>query len=419
MLADTGARTGAPRWIGVAWVWLPALAGLLLFGGVAAAQAGGSGAVPWWVCGGLVCTAAYAARERWPVSALAMSLAVLAAARLPAVDVLSGGFGVAYLLLLLVPVLPLVAVSSRLGFRWSLLAVATTIVVEIAISPAPPWSIASTTAQGTLVQYLLSLGVPVMIAVGAWLAGCAMLERQRYADAVLARAATIERTRDAEAARAVVEERAQVARELHDVVTHTVAVMVVQAAAATSVWDRDPEQARTAMLAVQESGRTAMAELRGMLTSLDGGRDPAARRAAPGLERLSALVDQVRAAGLQSQLTVHGSPQTLSATVSLSLLRIAQESVTNALRHAGASSIGVELDIGTTVARLTVIDDGVGYQAEAADADALDSARRGGRGLIGMHERALLIGGRLEIIAPAQGGTIVTVAAPIIGAVRP
>jgi signal transduction histidine kinase len=416
MLADTGAGTGAPRWIGVAWVWLPALAGLLLFGGVAAAQAGGSGALPWWVGGGIVCTAAYAARERWPLGALALSLAVLGAARLPGVDILSGGFGVAYLLLLLVPVLPLVAVSSRLGFSWSLPAVAITIAVEIVISPAPAWSTSSATAQGTFVQYLLTLGVPVMIAVGAWLAGCAMLERQRYAEAVLARAATLERTRDAEAARAVAEERAQVARELHDVVTHTVAVMVVQASAATTVWDHDPEQARAAMTAVQESGRTAMAELRGVLASLDSGRDPVASRATPGLERLSELVDQIRVAGLEAQLTVHGSPQTLPATISLSLLRIAQESVTNALRHARASSIQVELDVGPVLTRLTVVDDGIGYHVGTADADALDGDRQGGRGLIGMRERALLIGGRLEILAPANGGTIVTASAPVTGA---
>ena len=114
---------------------------------------------------------------------------------------------------------------------------------------------------------MLNVGVPTMIALGAWLGGCTLL--------------TLERTRDAEAARAVAEERARIARELHDVVTHSVAVMVVQASAAGAAWERDPEQARASLRAVEESGRTVMADLRGMLGTMRDAQVPTDGAAGP------------------------------------------------------------------------------------------------------------------------------------------
>ena len=109
------AETPAPRWLAAVWLWLPAAAALVLFGGVAVLQARGVSA--WWAFAALACSAAYAGRERWPVPALAATLVVVATTRLPGVPVLNEQFDVAYLLLLFVPVLPLVAVASRLEVR--------------------------------------------------------------------------------------------------------------------------------------------------------------------------------------------------------------------------------------------------------------------------------------------------------------
>ncbi len=197
-----------PRWLSVVWVWLPALAGLLLFGAIAVLQFGTVGGATWWALAGVSCAAAYAVRERWQVAALGVVLLVVAAVRLPGVSVLSSEFDVAYLLLLLVPVLPLVSVASAVALRWSSLALVATVLVTVAVSPDPVWSTTTYSAQATLVAYVLNLGVPVAIALGAWLAGYGMLVRQRYVEVLLERAVSLERTRDAEAARALAEERA-------------------------------------------------------------------------------------------------------------------------------------------------------------------------------------------------------------------
>jgi signal transduction histidine kinase len=297
--------------------------------------------------------------------------------------------------------------------RWSSPALVGTVLVTVAVSPDPVWSTPTYSAQSTLVGFVLNLGVPVMIALGAWLAGCGILVRQRYAEALLERAVSLERTRDAEAARALAEERGRIARELHDVVTHTVAVMVVQAAAADAVWERDPNQARASLRAVAESGRTAMADLRGMLGGLRAAEAPAERRARSGVEQLSALVDEVRTTGLSARLSVAGSPDAIGAATGLSLLRIAQESVTNALRHAAASSIAIDLAVDEHALRLSIADDGVGYDGRQARVDVLDPHRDGGHGLAGMRERAAVIGGTLEVGLGAEGGTVVTVRAPL------
>ena len=115
MLAEESAAPLLPRWAAAAWVWLPAVVVLLLFGGVALLQQGGGSAVWWWAAAAGVCAGAYAVRERWPVLALVLSLLVVAAARLPGVGLLQSGFDVAYLLLLFVPVLPLVATATVAG----------------------------------------------------------------------------------------------------------------------------------------------------------------------------------------------------------------------------------------------------------------------------------------------------------------
>jgi len=227
----------------------------------------------------------------------------------------------------------------------------------------------------------------LVLLAGAWLVG----------DNVRAR-----RDRVAEQERrAVADERARIARELHDMVTHNVSVMVVQAAAGNEVFDQHPEQARTAFRAVEETGRRALGELRRLLDVVaddeSAGYDPQ-----PGLRRLDELVDSVRATGLGVELTVEGTPRELSPALELSAFRIVQEALTNTLRHAGASRASVRVSYEPDALELEVADDGVG-----------GGSTEGGRGLVGMRERVALFGGDLATGARPGGGFAVRARMPL------
>jgi hypothetical protein len=140
MRGDIGAATVMPRWLRAVWLWMPALAALVLFGAIAVLQLRSGFAAWWWALAAVACAGAYGVRERRPVAALAVSLLVVAAVRMPGLSVLSSRFDVAYLLLLFVPVLPLVAVASARAPRWSSVALGVTGLVTVAVSPDPVWS---------------------------------------------------------------------------------------------------------------------------------------------------------------------------------------------------------------------------------------------------------------------------------------
>jgi signal transduction histidine kinase len=203
--------------------------------------------------------------------------------------------------------------------------------------------------------------------------------------------------------RAVEAERARIASELHDVVTHNVSVMVVQAGAARSVLDSSPEQAREALLAVEGSGRTAMGELRHLLGLLApaGNHGSAAADAAlvpqPGLGQVRALVDRVRAAGLPAELIVTEGARPLPPGVDLAAYRVVQEALTNVLKHGGGARAVVRLAYGERELVITVTDDG------AAAGYVPQGSRGAGRGLIGLRERLGLYGGELDA-GPRPGG---------------
>jgi signal transduction histidine kinase len=203
--------------------------------------------------------------------------------------------------------------------------------------------------------------------------------------------------------RAVEAERARIASELHDVVTHNVSVMVVQAGAARSVLDSSPEQAREALLAVEGSGRTAMGELRHLLGLLApaGNHGSAADEAAlvpqPGLGQVRALVDRVRAAGLPAELIVTEGARPLPPGVDLAAYRVVQEALTNVLKHGGGARAVVRLAYGERELVITVTDDG------AAAGYVPQGSRGAGRGLIGLRERLGLYGGELDA-GPRPGG---------------
>ncbi len=192
-------------------------------------------------------------------------------------------------------------------------------------------------------------------------------------------------------------ERLRIARELHDVVTHHVSVIVIQAGAGLRALDRRPEGARTALQAVDRTGREALADMRRMLGILgsahdDHGdiRDGQGLAPQPGLARLGELVEQVRAAGSPVELSIEGEQRQLDAGVELSAYRIVQEALTNVLKHAHGARARVDLRYGARALDIVVTDEGGTGRRD------LGEPAHEGRGLIGMTERATLFGGTLE-----------------------
>ncbi|GAA4431930.1 histidine kinase [Georgenia halophila] len=193
---------------------------------------------------------------------------------------------------------------------------------------------------------------------------------------------------------AVLEERTRIARELHDVVAHAMSVMVVQAGAAELVADR-PEEVRRALGAIRSTGTEAMGEMRRVVTMLRDPDDAALRGPQPGVAALESLIADARAAGLPVRLEVRGDVRDLPAGLDLAAYRIVQEALTNARRHAtSVTDVAVVLDFAGAELRIDVRDDGHGDPSTGGS----------GHGLIGMHERVSLYGGRLRTGAlPGRG----------------
>jgi signal transduction histidine kinase len=248
-----------------------------------------------------------------------------------------------------------------------------------------------------------------------WLIGDNLRTRRAYLAQLDERAMLLEREREEQAARAVTEERSRIARELHDVVAHHVSVMVVQAAGARRVIDRDPGEAAAALSAVESTGRQALVEMRRMVGVLRTGRWEDSRSPLPSLDRLDELLAQVREAGLPVELSVEGERRSLPAGVDLSAYRIVQEALTNSLRHAGKATSRVRLRYGRRDLAITIADDGLGARAAAREADG-HGRDDGGHGLLGMRERVALFGGRLEAGPGPSGGYVVAAWLPIDGA---
>jgi signal transduction histidine kinase len=208
---------------------------------------------------------------------------------------------------------------------------------------------------------------------------------------------------EAEARAAVAEQRTRIARELHDVVTHHVNLVVLQAMAASGLLDRDPERVREPLQVIERSGREALSEMRRLLGVL---RDEDAERPLapqPGVEDVDALVGSARTAGLAVGLAVSGNPRHLPDGLALTVYRIVQESLTNAARHAAGSRVGVSLRYEPDAIDVAVVDDG-GRETDEA---------RGGRGLLGMRERVAVFAGTLETGPSPAGGFAVHARLPL------
>jgi signal transduction histidine kinase len=231
------------------------------------------------------------------------------------------------------------------------------------------------------------------IAVGAWALGEAVRSRREVAEE--------------EARRAVTEERTRIARELHDVIAHSVSVIVVQAGAAEDVFEERPDQARAALRSIEQAGRDALLELRRLLAAVrpSEGRDDTSPQ--PGLDRLDELARPLRAGGLEVVVRREGPSTRVPSGVGLCGYRIVQEALTNTLRHARASRAEVTVRYASGAVEIDVRDDGRAKPATEGDP--------GGLGLVGMRERATLLGGSLEAGPLPEGGYRVHATLPLEG----
>jgi signal transduction histidine kinase len=250
----------------------------------------------------------------------------------------------------------------------------------------------------TVVQNLLYFGGAYYFGSRAWVAA---RERAALQDRTVQLAEERERT----AAQAVSLERLRIARELHDVVAHHVSVMGVQAGAARRVLHRDPAQATESLTAIESSARQAVDELHRMLTTLRDDSRPggvAAAVDAPsthGAEQLPDLLDDARAAGLGAELTIVGDARPLSSLVSITVYRVVQEAITNAIKHAGASA---SVDV-----RLRYLDSSVEVEITDSGGKPVGGVHGSGLGIVGMRERLAAVGGTLEAGPRARGGYLV------------
>ena len=239
-----------------------------------------------------------------------------------------------------------------------------------------------------LPQFAFALVFVAVIMVTAWVIGDMQRRRLRRIATAEQDAEQTRRESDARAMRAAEEERTRIARELHDVVAHSLSVIVVQAGAARTVLDDDRPQVRESLLAMESAGRQTLGEMRrilGVLRKEDGGRASLAPQ--PSLEHVSLLVEQFDQAGLPVEVSVEGRTRPLPPKLEVSAYRIVQEALTNTLKHAGPARARVRLGYREDGLEVEVNDDGRGKAAAGGDP---------GYGLVGMKERVMLFGGRLE-----------------------
>lgn len=281
-------------------------------------------------------------------------------------------------------------VASRYPLRVGVLAAA---VVEVGVVLAAlRWDLAASLGQPWLVSLLL-LSAPVLAAL---FLGVSVRIRRQSLTTLTERAERLERERDQEAAIAVAAERTRIAREMHDVVAHSLAVMVTLSDAAALKLAVEPERATRAMREVSAIGHQALDEMRGLLGVLRAADDHAGLQPQPGLADVDGLVKQVRATGLTAELSVTGSTSLMTPGTELTVYRIVQEAITNTLKHAQAPTrITVDIDLRNDRVIIDVQDDGLGNGLAAGPQ---------GMGLAGMRERVAMHGGTVSTGPDPAGG---------------
>jgi signal transduction histidine kinase len=244
--------------------------------------------------------------------------------------------------------------------------------------------------------------IPLVFGI-SWLAGFALRERAEQAEAAEVRATQAERERDAAARIAVAEERARIARELHDIVAHAVSVMVLQVGAVRHRLPDELAEDRDALRGVEQAGRTALAEMRRLLAAMRRDGDGVDLTPQPGLDGLDSLREELGRAGLPVRMHVDGDPVQLPRAIDLSAYRIVQEGLTNALKHARASHADVTVRYRPKELQIEVRDDGRG----AASSDGL------GHGLVGIRERVTIYGGDMTAGTESEGGFVLRARLPL------
>ena len=239
----------------------------------------------------------------------------------------------------------------------------------------------------------------------AWLGGYAQRGRTEQAIQAEERALLAEREREVAARIAVAEERARIARELHDIVAHAVSVMVLQTGAVRHRLPSDFGDDVDALRGVEETGRAALGEMRRLLGAMRRGEDGPELAPQPGLGRLDVLVEEIRRAGLPVELRIDGEPVRLPVALDLSAYRIVQEGLTNALKHADAQLARVDIRYAADELQIQVRDDGHG-PGGAED-------RGLGHGLLGVRERVKLYGGEMTTATGSGGGFELTTSLPL------
>jgi signal transduction histidine kinase len=326
-------------------------------------------------------------RRAAPLIVLAVTLA--AATAIVAIDEAPGGISV---------LLALYTVAAHLERRVSLAALVPTAAIVTVLSVVA--------ASGDRVASLLVGALAAApLTVGIWGLGAYVQTRRQYARELEARASRLERERDQLARIAVYEERTSIARELHDIVAHSVSVMLVGVRGARDVLQTSPDVADDTLARVEASGERSLAELRRILGLLRSPEQRPESRPQPTLANLDELIAEFHAAGLPVSLVVAGEPQSLAEGVELSVYRVVQEALTNVLKHTRPTHVSVTLAFRNSGLELEIVDDGV-RQGEHLDAN-------GGQGIVGMRERVALLGGELETGRRAGGGFRVAARVPI------
>ena len=327
-----------------------------------------------------------AVRRRWPIPVLAVTLgATLLHAWLAQTASLPESLG---------SIVALFTVAELYDRRVS---VGASIVVAVAYFTMIAAKVGIPVGLSGLIQTQLAV-------LGAFVLGTWARTRRRYASAVAETARLQSLAAETAAERAVQAERDRIARELHDIVSHHVSVMVIQAGAARTALDRRPDDARMALEAIERIGRQAMTDMRRMLGILGesgtsgAGATEAGLEPMPDLGRLGELVDEVRGAGMPVTLRIDGTPSPMDRGVGLSAYRIVQESLTNALKHASGARAEVVVRYGPRSVDLLITDEG-----GSARPDLAGRGGASGRGLVGMRERVALYGGTLEAGPTATG----------------
>jgi signal transduction histidine kinase len=270
------------------------------------------------------------------------------------------------------------------------------------------------TAMGTLVattrpfNTVNELFFEALLWSAAWLLGTMVRRGEHRAREFGRRAQRLEREQEEQARAAVLNERARIARELHDVVAHGVSLMVVQAGGARLLLDATDgvaERVRSHLRAIEDSGRDALEEMRRLLAMVRDG-DDLALEPLPGMDRVDALAESARSAGIEVRIRVEGEPAPLPPGIDLTAYRISQEALTNVIRHSGAANAELIVRYGPRELELEILDDGRGAPAAANGA---------GHGLVGMRERTALYGGKIEVGDRTGRGYAVRVRLPLTG----